>query len=195
MAVNTYHGAHDQQPELGKLKQLALYVASRSENDPRFGRVKFNKLMFYADFIHYVKTGRSITGFAYIKMEFGPCPEGFNAIEAEMDRDNELKLKQSTYEGFPQRRPIALVRYDLSAFSGEEVATIEEALSNMWELSGTEASNLSHLFIGWRLAQEFERIPYSVARLGFENGVSSYHYDLAQEAAQRIAARLEGAHQ
>lgn len=194
MAINTFHGGHDQQPELDKLKQLALYVASRSEDDPKFGRVKFNKLLFYADFIHYVKTGRSITGFAYIKMEFGPCPEGFNAIEAEMDRANELKLKQSMYEGFAQRRPVALVMPDLSKFSGEEIATVEEAITNMWKLNEREASDLSHLFVGWRLAQEFEKIPYSVARLGFENGVSSYHYDLAQQVTNRVVARLEGAH-
>lgn len=194
MEINTFHGGHNQQPELGKLKHLALYIASRSEDDPRFGRVKFNKLLFYADFIHYVKTGRSITGFTYIKMEFGPCPEGFNEIEAEMDRANQLKLKQSMYEGYIQRRPVALVLPDLSGFSGEEIATAEEAITNMWKLNGREASDLSHLFVGWRLAQEFEKIPYSVARLGFENGASSYHYNLAQEAAGRVAARLEGTH-
>jgi hypothetical protein len=193
MAINTFHGAHDQKPELDKLKQLALYIASRSEDDPKFGRVKFNKLLFYADFIHYVKTGRSITGFAYIKMEFGPCPEGFNEIESEMDKANELKLKQSMYEGFVQRRPIALVMPDLSGFSGEEIATVEEAIGNMWRLNGREASNLSHLFVGWRLAKEFEKIPYSVARLGFEDGISSYHFDLAQEVASRVIARLESA--
>ncbi len=191
MTINTFHGAHNQQPDLGKLKQLALYMATRSENDPRFGRVKFNKLLFYADFIHYVKTGRSITGFTYIKMEYGPCPEGFNEIEAEMDSANELKLKRSQYEGFVQKRPIALIPPDLSNFSGEEIATAEEAIGNMWQLNGREASNLSHLFIGWRLAQKFDKIPYSVARLGFENGLSTYHYDLAQEVADRVVSRLE----
>jgi hypothetical protein len=122
--MTTLHGARDQQPDKEKLRQLALYVAHRSENDPRFGRVKFNKILFYCDFMHYLKTGRSITGYSYIKMEFGPCPEDFDILEKEMDKADELKLQTRERYGLIQKRPIALIEYDLKKFTGEEIATI-----------------------------------------------------------------------
>jgi hypothetical protein len=33
-----------------KMKELILYLASKSEDDPRFSSTKLNKLLFYCDF-------------------------------------------------------------------------------------------------------------------------------------------------
>ena len=51
------HGADDR-----KMKELILYLAARSEDDPRFSSTKLNKLLFYCDFTAYRQLGRSITG-------------------------------------------------------------------------------------------------------------------------------------
>jgi hypothetical protein len=187
--MTTLHGARDQQPDKEKLRQLALYVAHRSENDPRFGRVKFNKILFYCDFMHYLKTGRSITGYSYIKMEFGPCPEDFDILEKEMDKADELKLQTRERYGLIQKRPIALIEYDLKKFTGEEIATVEEVLQGLDGYNGKQVSELSHMFVGWELAKEFEHIPYSVARLGFDYPLNEFHYKWANTIAQRALVR------
>lgn len=40
-----------------KMKELILYLASRSEEDPRFSATKLNKLLFYCDFTAYRRLG------------------------------------------------------------------------------------------------------------------------------------------
>lgn len=41
---------------------------------------KLNKLMFYADFFHYRKTGLSISGLQYRALNFGPVPDHYATI-------------------------------------------------------------------------------------------------------------------
>ena len=57
-----------------KFGNLILYVAERSEHDDRFGAVKLNKIMYYADFTAYWKLGRPITGATYQRLDEGPLP-------------------------------------------------------------------------------------------------------------------------
>ena len=106
-----------------------MYVASRSEDDPAFDRTKLATVLFYADFLHYLTTGRSITGFAYVRGPLGPLPEGFDALLRTMDEADELKLQQRLRYGSLQKRPVALVIPDLSRFNGAEVATVVEAVA------------------------------------------------------------------
>ena len=188
-ALKSAHGAPGQVPDREKLRQLVLYVASRSQDDPRFGRVKLNKLIYYADFANFRRTGRSITGSAYIRMPFGPCAEDFHKLEEEMSQRDELKIQRHQYYGHIQERPIALVVPDLSRFSGEEIAVVEEVISEHWERNATETSLDSHLFVGWDLASEKEQIPYGVARLHSERELTAFHYDLARDTAKRLAVR------
>ena len=187
----TKFGAHDQKPNKKKLQQLALYVATRCENDPRFSRVKLNKVIFYSDFTHYMKTGRSITGFSYIKMPYGPCPKDFHKLEAKMSEQDQLKIQARNYHGRIQKRPIALVPADLSHFTAEEIASVDDIIINFWSSTASEVSELSHMFDGWKLAEEFETIPYSIARLGFDFELNSFHHELAHSIADRITARQE----
>ena len=49
-----------------KLKELVLYIAQKSEDDPSFGATKLNKILFAADFYFFGQTGRSITGASYV---------------------------------------------------------------------------------------------------------------------------------
>jgi len=49
-----------------------LYLSQRSADDPGFGMVKLNKLLYRADFEAYRLLGHSITGAVYEKQDFGP---------------------------------------------------------------------------------------------------------------------------
>ena len=57
-----------------KMRELILYVASKSQHDPKFGSTKLNKILFFADFAFYFKHGRSVTGQEYMRLKHGPAP-------------------------------------------------------------------------------------------------------------------------
>src|ERR1035437_1475045 len=63
-----------QKPNDDKLRELVLYIATASEGDEPFGKVKLNKILFFADFEAYRRFVRSITGHEYQKLAQGPAP-------------------------------------------------------------------------------------------------------------------------
>ena len=61
------------QPE--KLRQLLLALLQRVGGFANVGETVLYKLLYFCDFNHYEKTGASISGMAYKRMQFGPVPQ------------------------------------------------------------------------------------------------------------------------
>jgi len=154
-------------PNDAKMKELILHVAKASEKDEKFGAAKLNKILFYADFLSYLKRGHSITGQEYFALDEGPAPQRLLPIrEAMLDKD-EIAIQKTNYFGFPQERVVALRSPNYDRLEAEDIATVGFVLSRLRDMNGTEVSNLSHQFIGWQMAFKKGRktvIPYSVAR-------------------------------
>lgn len=144
-----------------KLRELVLYVCTASEGDEAFGSVKLNKLLFYSDFLTYLRYGAPITGQEYQKLKNGPAPRLMLPLLNDMKASEQLAIAERSYFGHPQKRPVALREADLSQFSAQEIATVNQVLRTFQRQNGTEISELSHNFPGWQLADEGETIPYS----------------------------------
>lgn len=149
-----------------KFNELLLYIAEKSETDRRFGATKLNKLLFYADFAYYRYRGKSITGHSYQKLEHGPAPRAFVPVVKQMEEDGECKVVERVHYGRPQKRLVALRRPDLSVFSADEIAFVDALIRDLWPLSAKEVSEKSHEFIGWKLANFGETIPYQATLVG-----------------------------
>jgi hypothetical protein len=63
-------------PDMKKVQNMILYFA---QNVMPF-KTKMNKLLFYADFFHYKKTGYSISGLTYHAIQKGPVPKNYDWI-------------------------------------------------------------------------------------------------------------------
>jgi hypothetical protein len=148
-----------------KARQLLLHVAWASESDPRFGMTKLNKILFYADFESFARTGKSITGEPYIKQQFGPVPIRLKKLIKDMEDSEQLCLVARSYFGSPQQRPVARIEADLSGFTAQEIALVDQVIRRLWDSTGTEVSDLSHEFVGWRAASKGEEIPYETVGL------------------------------
>ena len=144
-----------------KLKELMLYIAKKSEGDPTFGAVKLNKILWAADFIAYGKTGQAITGQEYFRLPNGPAPRKLKPVRGSMLAAKECAIQRRDHHGRQQQRMIALRDPDLSDFSGEHIAIVDEVLSRLHGRSAAEVSEWSHRFPGWKAAEDRETIPYS----------------------------------
>ena len=56
------------------LEKIGRMVAFFSKTVAPF-TTKMNKLLFYADFLHYSKKGYGISGLSYIAIDYGPVPK------------------------------------------------------------------------------------------------------------------------
>src|SRR5947208_2232571 len=149
-----------------KMRELILYLAAKSEADPRFSSTKLNKLLFYCDFAAYRDLGRSITGHSYRKLPFGPAPKAMLPILDRMKRDLDCIEVERDHFGHTQRRVQAQRPPQLSLFSAEELRLADQILADLWESSAAEVSDLSHDFIGWKAAALNEVIPYETVFVG-----------------------------
>jgi hypothetical protein len=151
-----------------KLRELILFVAARSEDDLNFGSIKLNKLLFFADFLAYVKLGKAITNHPYMRLPNGPAPKRMKPILEQLITDKSLAIQERNRYGRTQKVPISLRDADLTLFSSEEIAIVTEVLDGMRRKNAKGIGTLSHRFEGWKLAKDREIIPYEVALVEFK---------------------------
>jgi hypothetical protein len=154
------------QPDDEKLRELVLYISLRSEGDEAYGATKLNKLLFFADFLAYQQFGQPITGDEYQALPQGPAPRHLVPIREQMKAQGEIAVRVKDFCGFQQHRIFALREPDLSRFTVQEIDLVDRLIAKWWDKSASYISTQSHRFIGWRLAEQGETIPYNTALVG-----------------------------
>jgi Protein of unknown function (DUF4065) len=150
-------------PNDAKLRELILLISEWSQADPKFGAIKLNKLLFHADFSSFLTYGEPITGQEYFALPQGPAPRRLKPVTDQMTERSEFAWKEVQFYGKPQKRPLALRAPDVSRFSGPQVELVKRTIEKFWNLTATEISDQSHLFLGWKAAHLKETIPYTTA--------------------------------
>ncbi len=182
-----------QHPDDDKLRELILYLASLSSRDEKFGAVKLNKLLFYSDFLAYQRFGAPITGQEYQALAQGPAPRRLRPVVDAMKRAGDLTERHEKRYRFTQIRPVAIRTADISKFRREELDLVEEVVGRFWKMNATQISDESHFFLGWKLAEEGETIPYSVILIGNRKPTEAERRK--GRALQKLAKEaLSGAH-
>ncbi len=148
-----------------KLGELILYVSERCEADRHFGATKLNKILFFADFLFYQKSGRSITGQAYQRLPNGPAPRRLIPVRQALVEAGDLAMRERLTHGHTQLRTVAAREADLSGFGADEIAVVDHVIRVLRNHSATDASELSHTLTGWKLARDGDTIPYETVFL------------------------------
>lgn len=175
-----------------KFRELMLYIAARMEGDPAFGATKLNKMLFFADFSHYVDYGQPITGAEYQKLPHGPAPRRLLPVQKQLQDEGDATIRHMRVGGYTQKRLVPLRDADLSYFSGSEIATVEETISRLEQHTALSVSAVSHRMFGWQIAREGQTIPYQSAFL-YSGPVTDADEVYAKEVASNLAEQLVGA--
>lgn len=146
---------------LSKLREMILFYAQL----PDMYQTKLNKLLFYADFGFAREHGVSITGSPYLAMQYGPVPQHYPWIEADLAEGGDISTEEVFFargdSGFvlrAQRQP------DLSVFSPDEVAMMRRVAANLGAKTSRQLSDRSHRERAWVDTPKGEMIPYELAR-------------------------------
>lgn len=108
---------------------------------------KMNKLMFYADFIHYKRHGYGITGLSYRALQYGPVPESWGIIYGTMPG---IAMEEFVYPSGHSGIQLELhCDVDYSALDEAEIATIETVCSLFADKNAGELSEISHKEKAW----------------------------------------------
>ena len=116
------------------------------ENTILCNKKKTYKLLYFLDFLHFEKTGRSVTGFEYYAWDMGPVPKVLH--QAIQNNDEELlehfEIEHhftGEYESISlkSRRP-----FERKYFSRRELKLLEEIATNFYMQTGKEMEDFTH---------------------------------------------------
>ena len=107
---------------------------------------KMNKLLFYADFIHYKKHGYGITGLTYKALSFGPVPDHWGTLYSSLSG---IEMEEFVYPSGQSGIRLEAVEKNENVLSESELTTIEKVCKYFSEMSAGEISQTSHLEKGW----------------------------------------------
>lgn len=142
-----------------RLKALIHYVCDKTEDSSALGRIKLNKVPWYADTYAFMLHGNSITGERYIKRQFGPVPAKFQAAIRQLEQEGKLVQGRATMFNLTRHEFTSLVKPDMSAFSSEDMEIINAAHEHVClNHTAKSVSDETHDDI-WRLAQIGEELP------------------------------------
>jgi transcriptional regulator with XRE-family HTH domain len=121
---------------------------------------KLNKEMFYADFAHYRKHGRSISGLRYKAITYGPVPYHYDTIYDNIDGvEKNIVISHNS-----ESTCLACDDYDPKAFTADEMSVLESVFAVTKEISTEQIVIESHKEPAWiNNKSQNGFIPYSEA--------------------------------
>lgn len=152
-------------PELqvGKLKNILLYLLERCAGKPNVGETVLYKLLYFADFNYYELYEDHLTGATYRKLPYGPVPQKLDAILNQMIEMKALQRVKTDYHGLPQTRYLPLEKPDLTLLKASEKEVIDKVIQQYSDWSAAAISNYSHKDMPWLASDEGEAIDYELA--------------------------------
>ena len=143
-----------------KLKELIIYIAQESKDDPNFVATKLNKILFMADFFYYGTTGKSISEAEYWHLQNGPTPKAMKSVLDDLEANKEIEIIERDHFGYSQKRVLPKRGANTSQFSRDEIEFVNQAIKSLWDKNGIELSNWTHTLIPWLITENKSDIPY-----------------------------------
>ena len=150
-----------QEYDKAKLMELVMYIAAQSAADPRFGKTKLQKALFFSDFLAYQYTKQAITGATYEKLPYGPCAKELSQVLDELEAQGAIQVVLQSAGRYRQERVEAQRAADTSVFTPAELQMVDKVLSALRNKNAQQVSGLSHKFAGYRIAHDRQPIPYA----------------------------------
>lgn len=134
-------------PDLAKVTQFVLYFAERA----RPLKTRLNKLLFFADFLHFKRTGQAISGCNYRAIPYGPVPSHFHELFGMLESQGAVDIQEELFgSGHVGERFVAMRAADLSLFSPTEQACMEQVLWHFEGLRTRDLIEVSHQELAWK---------------------------------------------
>jgi transcriptional regulator with XRE-family HTH domain len=149
--------------QVGKFKNVLLYVLERCAGKPNVGETVLYKLLYFSDFNYYELYEEHLTGANYRKLPFGPVPQYFDVILNQMIDSCQIQCIKTEYHGYPQTRYLPLEKADLTQLKASEKEVVDRVVEQMSDWSASALSNYSHKDIPWLASKVGEEINYELA--------------------------------
>ena len=145
-----------------KARQTILFICKEMRFSKNFGSIVLNKALYYIDRFNYLETGKTVTGFGYVKQVYGPTP---NPAEFLKLCEDMLKKKEISQQQIPnrlgrfQKCTIAETEPNMNIFTPQEVALMYNVIEILKGHPVATISEFSHQSLAWEVAEQMEELP------------------------------------
>jgi hypothetical protein len=169
-----------------KLKALVQYICYKCSDPSILGKTKLNKILFYSDFMAYLRYRQPITGERYVKHQFGPVSDHLDEVLDELVATDELVVRDTPYYDYAKKEFIARKMPDLGMFTANEISIVDDMIQRICRnFTAKEISKASHTKV-WEAARIGEEIPYNTVYIHKLREMTPLDIDWArQQIAQR----------
>lgn len=135
-------------PSLDRFTEMVVYFTAALGP----WMTKMNKLMFYADFLNYKKTGYSLSGAHYRAIVMGPVPNNYSSLYEYVANQDEIDLITHPFNNgvgyeFRSRNDRA---FDPELFNEDELAVLENVATFFKDTSTPDIIEFSHKEKAWQ---------------------------------------------
>jgi putative zinc finger/helix-turn-helix YgiT family protein len=155
-------------PSFNKFANVVLFFLELNKNT---FKVRMNKLLFYADFLHFKRTGQSITGYKYHAIQMGPVPYRYDAIYDLLTHENIIDFVFEEIKNNPVDKPVAINSFDEKLFVESELTVLDEVYKRFKNISTEALVELSHKEKGW-IEENKKKGIISYQKYGYELNVN-----------------------
>lgn len=142
-------------------KEVVLYIISKI-NGEQLGKVRLNKILWFADLSYYRRVGKTITNDIYIKKDFGPISSHLDAALNELQEEG--KISHKTEIRYMNTMHIIKPCSDEYTFSlpSEERSVLNSIINSARKMRANDISEKSHDAV-WENTPEDSPIDISAA--------------------------------
>lgn len=133
------------------LKRVAMMIAFFSTHIRDLWKTKLNKLLFYSDFLHYKRSGYSISGIAYRAIPFGPVPAAYAKLYVKLQDDQYANVDLIEFNDGNYGEAISpTTKFEADAFSETELKTLADVVGKFGTCTTKQLVNTSHQEKAWQ---------------------------------------------
>jgi len=133
------------------LDRIAATLSYFSECIPNLWKTKLNKLLFYSDFLHYRRTGYSISGIAYRAIPFGPVPAEYEKLYVKLQDDQLAAIGLVEFDNGNYGETVTATRkFDETKLTPSELNTLKDVVEKFASCTANKIVNISHEEKAWK---------------------------------------------
>jgi uncharacterized phage-associated protein/DNA-binding transcriptional regulator YiaG len=144
-APSAYNGYR--KPDMGRIANMIAFFNAKIDG---LYKTKLNKLLYYADFLAYARTGYAISGISYRAIQFGPVPSQYQKMYVKLCDDAKLMIDQIEVGNGNYGEVISTTAaFEPSDFTEMELKTLHDVCEHYGKMQTSTLVNASHLEKGW----------------------------------------------
>jgi hypothetical protein len=173
-----------------RFKDVVHYVVHYvgSSLDPEMlGNTKLHRVLYLADMLHYLDSGRPLTGADYRRQRFGPAAGHLGWALRTLESEGRLSISTRNYYGYAKSEYRALAQPSTDRLSSAQTQLIEHLIRFVCAHAAAEIGEFCHDDV-WSSVRMGERIPYYAAFAMLPAEITDDDLAEAIEEAVRLAS-------